>query len=89
MAHIKKVLALLLAACVFCTIGIFAVTAAETDDAGEEVGASVGITVHYICEDGAPSIYYWNTDCWPAVWEPDKRLPQKALTSTGLAQARA
>ena len=61
MAHIKKVLALLLAACVFCTIGIFAVTAAETDDAGEEVGASVGITVHYICEDGAPSIYYWNS----------------------------
>ena len=61
MAHIKKVLALLLAACVFCTIGIFAVTAAETDDAGEEVGASVGIMVHYICEDGAPSIYYWNS----------------------------
>lgn len=61
MAHIKKVLALLLAACVFCTIGIFAVTAAETDDAGEEVGAAVGITVHYICEDGKPSIYYWNS----------------------------
>ena len=33
MAHFKKILALLLAACVFCTIGIFAVTAAETDDA--------------------------------------------------------
>ena len=61
MAHFKKALALLLAACVFCTIGIFAVTAAETDDAGEEVGAAVGITVHYICEEGAPTIYYWNS----------------------------
>ena len=61
MAHMKKILALLLAACVFCTVGIFAATAAETDDAGEEVGAAVGITVHYICEDGKPSIYYWNS----------------------------
>ena len=61
MAHMKKILALLLAACVFCTVGIFAATAAETDDAGEEVGADVGITVHYICEDGKPSIYYWNS----------------------------
>lgn len=48
----KKILALLLAACVFCTVGIFAATAAETDDAGEEVGADVGITVHYNVSGG-------------------------------------
>ena len=60
MAHIKKILALLLAACVFCTVGIVAATAAETDNEGEEVG-DAGITIHYICEDGAPSIYYWNS----------------------------
>ena len=60
MAHIKKILALLLAACVFCTVGIVAATAAETDNEGEEVG-DAGIMIHYICEDGAPSIYYWNS----------------------------
>ena len=39
MAHMKKILALLLAACVFCTVGIFAATAAETDDACRNHGS--------------------------------------------------
>ena len=49
MAHMRKILALLLAACVFCTVGIFAATAAETDDAGEEVGQ--GDKLSGTCDD--------------------------------------
>ncbi|MBR1482206.1 MAG: starch-binding protein [Ruminococcus sp.] len=59
MAHFKKILALLLAVCVICTVGVVAVTAAEAE-ADSEVGAG-GITVHYYCEQGTPTVYYWNS----------------------------
>ena len=58
MAHFKKILALLLAVCFILTVGVVAVSAAE-GDAEDEVAAG-GITVHYYCEDGTPTIYYWN-----------------------------
>ncbi len=63
MAHIKKVLAVLLAVCVLLTVGVVAATAAAVDVAEEEdasVGAG-GITVHYYSESGTPNIYYWNS----------------------------
>lgn len=59
MAHFKKVLALLLAVCIICTVGVVAASAVEVD-AEEEVAAG-GITVHYYCESGTPTIYYWNS----------------------------
>lgn len=60
MAQLKKILAIVLAVCVICTIGIIAVNAAEVDQ-DAEVAASTGITVHYYCESGTPTIYYWNS----------------------------
>lgn len=63
MAQFKKVLAIILAVCVLCTVGVVAVSAAVTgegEEAAEPVGAG-GITVHYRCESGTPSIYYWNS----------------------------
>ncbi len=63
MAHIKKVLAVLLAVCVLLTVGVVAATAAAVDVAEEDdasVGAG-GIIVHYYSESGTPNIYYWNS----------------------------
>ncbi len=60
MAKIKKILALILAVCVVCTVGIVSVSAAKTDD-DSNTAASSNITVHYYSEEGAPTIYYWNS----------------------------
>ncbi len=60
MAKFKKILALILAVCVICTAGVIAVNAAETDAEAADVGAG-GITIHYYCESGTPTIYYWNS----------------------------
>ncbi|MBQ6387175.1 MAG: starch-binding protein [Ruminococcus sp.] len=78
MAHIKKALALMLALCIICTVGVVAATAAEADTEGEEVGAG-GITVHYYCEEGAPTIYYWNS----LPQNLDTQYPGPAMTSEG------
>ena len=63
MAQFKKILAIILAVCVIFTVGIVAASAVDvTED--EEVAAPVGaggITVHYYCENGTPSIYWWNS----------------------------
>ena len=66
MFKVKKLLALLLAACIVLTVGAVAANAAEDDS--DEVGAG-GITVHCYSEAGAPNIYYWNS------------LPQNITTS--------
>ena len=66
MFKVKKLLALLLAACIVMTVGVVAASAAEDDS--DEVGAGV-ITVHCYSEAGAPNIYYWNS------------LPQNITTS--------
>ena len=58
MFKVKKLLALLLAACIVMTVGVVAASAAEDDS--DEVGAG-GITVHCYSEAGAPNIYYWNS----------------------------
>ena len=60
MAKFKKILALILAVCVICTAGVIAVNAAENVAEDAEVGAG-GITIHYYCESGTPTIYYWNS----------------------------
>ena len=60
MTKIKKIVALVLCVCVVLAVGIFSASAATTDD-GNDTAASSGIKVHYYCEDGAPSIYYWNS----------------------------
>ncbi len=62
MAHFKKILAIVLAVCVIIAVGAVAVSAVETDEAeAEPVAAGSGIIVHYYCESGTPSIYYWNS----------------------------
>ena len=60
MAQVKKILAIVLAACVLLTVGLVAATAVEVEE-GAEVAADSGITVHYYCESGTPTIYYWNS----------------------------
>lgn len=60
MTKIKKIVALVLCVCVVLAVGIFSASAATTDD-GNDTAASSGIKVHYYCEDGVPSIYYWNS----------------------------
>ncbi len=62
MAKFKKILALALALCVICTIGVISVNSAEVgQNEDSEVSAATGITVHYYCESGTPNIYYWNS----------------------------
>ena len=60
MAKIKKLLALILSICVICTVSVMSVSAANTDD-DNDTSASSTITVHYYCEEGTPTIYYWNS----------------------------
>lgn len=62
MSKFKKILALILALCVICTIGVISVNSAEVDkDKEQGISATTGITVHYYCESGTPTIYYWNS----------------------------
>ncbi len=70
MSKFKKILALVLTLCVICTVGIISVNSAEVaPKADSEVSASTGITIHYYCESGTPTIYYWNA------------LPQNKVTN--------
>ena len=70
MSKFKKILALVLTLCVICTIGVISVNSAEVaPDADSEVSATTGITIHYYCESGTPTIYYWNA------------LPQNKVTN--------
>jgi glycosidase len=61
MTKLKKMLALVLAVCIIGTVGILSVSAASADDEDSVAADSSGITVHYYCEEGTPSIYYWNS----------------------------
>ena len=80
MARFKKLLAIVLAVCVVLTAGIVAVSAVEVaqKDAAP-VGANTGITVHYYCESGTPSIYYWNS----LPQNISTTYPGKTMTSEG------
>ena len=70
MSKFKKILALVLTLCVICTVGIISVNSAEVaPKADSEVSAATGITIHYYCESGTPTIYYWNA------------LPQNKVTN--------
>ena len=59
MKSIKKLIAAVLAVTVIASVAVFTSSAASTDK--EKTAADVGITVHYYCETGVPSIYYWNS----------------------------
>lgn len=78
MAHFKKILAAVLVVCILCTVGIVAFSAAEVDEE-DAAAASTGITVHYYCENGTPTIYYWNS--LPQNISTD--YPGKTMTSEG------
>lgn len=60
MAKFKKILALILAVCVVCTVAVMS-TSAVTVDNDSNTSASSSIKVHYYCESGVPTIYYWNS----------------------------
>ena len=77
MSHFKKILALLLAVCLLCTVGVVAVSAVEAD--AEEQVAEAGITVHYYSPDGTPTIYYWNS--LPV--NKETSYPGKAMVNEG------
>ncbi len=82
MAHFKKVLSLFLAVCILFAVGVViagAVDVSEDEGAAEAVGASSGITVHYYCESGTPTIYYWNS--LPTNLET--AYPGKTMTAEG------
>lgn len=61
MTKYKKIIALILSVCVVLTVGIFSASAATAEDDDSKTAASSGIKVHYYCEKGAPTIYYWNS----------------------------
>lgn len=58
MKSIKKLIAAVLAVAIIASVAVFTSAAATTD---KEKTAAGGITVHYYCESGVPSIYYWNS----------------------------
>lgn len=78
MAKFKKILALILAVCVVCTVAVMSTSAATVDN-DSNTSASSSIKVHYYCEDGAPTIYYWNS--LPQNISTD--YPGKAMTKEG------
>ncbi|MGN0501628.1 MAG: alpha-amylase family glycosyl hydrolase [Ruminococcus sp.] len=78
MAKFKKILALILAVCVVCTVAVMS-TSAATVDSDSNTSASSSVKVHYYCEDGAPTIYYWNS--LPQNISTD--YPGKAMTKEG------
>ena len=78
MAKFKKILALILAVCVVCTVAVMSTSAATVDN-DSNTSASSSIKVHYYCENGAPTIYYWNS--LPQNISTD--YPGKAMTKEG------
>lgn len=60
-----------------------AVNVSEGEQAAEPVGAG-GITVHYYCENGTPTIYYWNSLPTNMV----TNYPGPAMTSEGNGKYR-
>ena len=79
MAQFKRVLAIVLAVCMLMAVGVVAANAVDLskeEEAPEPVGAG-GITVHYYCESGTPTIYYWNS--LPTNMETS--YPGKAMTA--------
>ena len=51
--NVKRIIAVLLA--VMLIVSLASVTAGAADS------NTTGITVHYYCEDGTPTVYYWNS----------------------------
>ena len=86
MAHLKKGLAIVLAVCMLIAVGVVAASAvnvSEGEQAAEPVGDG-GITVHYYCEQGTPTIYYWNSLPTNMV----TNYPGPAMTSEGNGKYR-
>ena len=79
MAKFKKLLALVLSICLICAVGIVSVSAANADKNADVSAAFDGIKVHYYCEDGTPTIYYWNS----LPQNKETSYPGPAMTSEG------
>ncbi len=82
----KKSLAIVLAVCMLIAVGVVAASAvnvSEGEQAAEPVGDG-GITVHYYCEQGTPTIYYWNSLPTNMV----TNYPGPAMTSEGNGKYR-
>lgn len=82
----KKSLAIVLAVCMLIAVGVVAASAVnvgEGEQAAEPVGDG-GITVHYYCEQGTPTIYYWNSLPTNMV----TNYPGPAMTSEGNGKYR-
>ncbi|MBQ4105406.1 MAG: starch-binding protein [Clostridia bacterium] len=58
MKRFRTVAALLLCLAMLLSMGVYSGFAAEEEIA--EVEAATGITIHYYCTKGTPSVYYWN-----------------------------
>lgn len=60
MKRVKKLIAVLLAVAVIAGVAIVStsVSAAEVQKKSTSAG---GITVHFYCESGVPTVYYWNS----------------------------
>ncbi len=78
MAKLKKMLALILTVCIICSVAVLSISAATVDDDGS-TGASSTIKVHYYCENGTPTIYYWNS----LPQNISTSYPGKTMTSEG------
>ncbi len=59
MKTLKSTVALVLCLVMCMSVGVYSAFSAEEEVA--ETAASTGIKIHYYCESGTPSIYYWNT----------------------------
>ena len=55
----KKIISLILAVFLILSVAVVSTSAVTTSE--EKTEAGTGITVHYYCESGTPSIYYWNS----------------------------
>lgn len=58
MKKLKMAVAVLLAILTLASVAVVSAGAATTTD---EKTSATGITVHYYCESGTPTIYYWNS----------------------------
>ena len=58
MERFRNIIAVLIAIAVIACVTVIPATAVNVDR--ESTAAATGITVHYLSENGAPSIYYWN-----------------------------
>ncbi len=60
MKSVKKLIAAVLVLVIVAGVAVFSVSAANVETS-DTAASATGITVHYYCENAAPTIYYWNS----------------------------